>query len=137
VAAEPAWVEAGVRQLESALRSSRATADQLGEALEGWQAEGALGCVAAASADPAGLAKLIPVLDNRLAFLHGLEGLGPSFHLAQCDAFQAGLSPHRWVHLACSAWLCAIWPARGLIDEPGLAELADRRRRHLAKGRRG
>jgi hypothetical protein len=133
---DPAWVDAGVRTLESALRAPRVGADQLGEVLESWHAEGALGCVAAASADPAALAKLIPVIDHRLAFLHGLEGLGPAFHLAQCEAFQAAYSPHKWVHLACSAWLCATWPARGLLDEAGLAELADRRRRSLAKGRR-
>jgi hypothetical protein len=134
---DPAWVDAGVRALESALRTTRRTADQLGEVLESWQGEAAVACVAAASADPASLAKLIPILDLRLAFLHGVDGLGPSFHLAQCEAFQAAYSPHKWVHLASSAWLCAIWPARGLLDEAGLAELADRRRRSLAKGRRG
>jgi hypothetical protein len=80
---------------------------------------------------------MISIIDHRLAFLHGLEGLGPAFHLAHCEAYQAGRSQHRWVHLACSAWLCAIWPDRGLLDEPSLAELADRRRRSLARGRKG
>jgi hypothetical protein len=65
-----------------------------------------------------------------------LEGLGPAFHLAQCEAFHAARSPYRWVHLAACAWLCAIWPDRGLLDEPTLADLADRRRRSLARERR-
>jgi hypothetical protein len=105
--------------------------------LENWQADAALGCVASASADAAGLTNLVPLIDHRLAFLHGIEGLGPAFHLAQCEAYQAARSPYRWVHLACSAWLCAIWPDRGLLDEPTLAELADRRRRAIARERRG
>jgi hypothetical protein len=134
---EPAWVEQGIRLLEGALRASRMSADQLGPSLEGWQADASLGCVAAASADPAALTSILPVLDHRFAFLHGLEGLGPAFHLAQCEAFQAGRSPHRWVHLGCCAWLCSVWPGRGLLEERPLAELADRRRRSLARERRG
>lgn len=133
---DPSWAEMGVRRLEEGLRSSRLTPDQLGQALEGWKAEEALACIASASADLNGVGALIPVLDHRLAFLHGLEGLGPAFHLGQCEAFQAGRSPHRWVHLACSAWLLTVWPDRGLLDEPGLADLADRRRKSLAKDRR-
>jgi hypothetical protein len=135
-ALEPEHLEAGVRLLEEGLRASRLSADELGAALDGWQAETALGCVASASAQPAGLADLIPILDHRLAFLHGLEGLGPLFHQAQCDAFQAARSQHRWVHLAATAWLCAIWPDRGLLDEPSLADLAERRRRSLSRKRR-
>ena len=134
--AERGWVDAGVRLLEAGLRASRVSGDQLGQALEGWQADAALACVASCSADSTELASLIPLIDNRMAFLHGLEGIGPSLHLAQCEAFQGGRSPHRWVHLACSAWLCAIWPDRGLLDEPGLAELAERRRRSLARERK-
>ncbi len=134
---DPSWAQVGVRRLEEGLRASGRAPDQLGQALEGWHAEDALACVAATSADLNGAAGLIPVLDHRLAFLHGLEGLGPTFHLAQCEAFQAGRSPHRWVHLACSAWLFTVWPDRGLLDEPRLAELADRRRKSLAKERRG
>jgi hypothetical protein len=133
----PGWTDAGVKLLEAGLRTQRVSGDQIGQALESWQAEAALGCVAASSADSAGVAEVIPLLDNRMAFLHGLEGLGPGFHLAQCEAFQAGRSPHRWVHIACSAWLCAIWPERGLLDEPGLAELAERRRKSMARDRRG
>jgi|GEM_PF-3242568 len=134
-AVERGWCEAGVSLLESALRASRLSADQLGQALAGWQADAALACVASASADANALTGLIPVIDHRLAFLHGLEGLGPIFHLAQCELWQAGRSPHRWVHLAASAWLCAIWPDRGLLDEPGLAEIAEKRRRSMARRR--
>jgi hypothetical protein len=104
--------------------------------LDGWQAETALACVASGSADPKGLEGLIPLMEQRLAFLHGLEGIGPLFHLAQCEAFQAARSPHRWVHLAACAWLCAVWPDRGVLDEKSLAELADRRRRAIARRRR-
>ncbi|MDM7916102.1 MAG: hypothetical protein QUU85_12675 [Candidatus Eisenbacteria bacterium] len=132
----PADVDAGVRLLEEGLRASHVSADELGATLEGRQAEGALACVASASAQPAGLSALMPILDHRLAFLHGLEGLGPLFHQAQCDAFQAARSQHRWVHLAASAWLCAVWPDRGLLDEPSLADLAERRRRALSRKRR-
>lgn len=127
------WVDAGVHLLEGGLRASKVSPDQLGAALDGWQAEAALACVATTSADPSGLANLIPVIDHRLAFLHGLEGIGPLFHLAQCEAFENGRSPHRWVHLAASAWLCAVWPDRGLLDEKSLAELSDRRRKTLAR----
>jgi hypothetical protein len=135
--ADPRWIDAGIRLLEGSLRASRLSADQIGSALEGWQADAALGCVASASADAASLASLIPLIEGRLASLHGIEGLGPALHLAQCEAFQAARSPYRWVHVACSAWLCAIWPDRGLLDEPTLADLADRRRRSLARDRRG
>ncbi|MBM3287968.1 MAG: hypothetical protein FJY88_11560 [Candidatus Eisenbacteria bacterium] len=134
---DPGWIDVGVRLLEAGLRASRVSADQLGGALENWNAELALGCIASTSADAAGFSNAISIIDHRLAFLHGLEGLGPAFHLAQCEAYQAGRSQHRWVHVACSAWLCAIWPDRGLLDEPALAELADRRRRSLARGRKG
>lgn len=130
---ERGWVESGVALLEAALRASRLSSDQLGQALEGWQASAALACVASASADPAALGNLIPVLDHRLAFLYGLEGIGPAFHLGQCDAWQNGRSPHRWVHIAASAWLCAVWPDRGLLDEPGLAEIAEKRRRAMSR----
>jgi hypothetical protein len=130
---ERGWVEEGVAVLESALRASRLSADQLGQALEGWQADAALACVASASADATALGNLIPVIDQRLAFLHGLEGIGPSFHLAQCDAWQSERSPHRWIHIAAAAWLCAIWPDRGLLDEPSLAEIAEKRRRALSR----
>lgn len=134
---DPAWVDAGIRLLEGSLRASRMSADQLGPSLEEWQAEASLACVATSSADPAALAGILPVLDHRFAFLHGLEGLGPAFHLAHCEAFQAGRSPHRWVHLGCCAWLCSAWPGRGVLEERALAELADRRRRSLARERRG
>jgi hypothetical protein len=127
------WAEQGVNLLESALRASRLSADQLGQALEGWQADAALACVASASADATALGNLIPLIDHRMAFLHGLEGIGPSFHLAECEAWQGGRSPHRWIHVAAAAWLCAIWPDRGLLDEPGLAEIAEKRRRSMSR----
>lgn len=136
VEGESQWVDAGIRLLEASLRASRLSVDQIGTVLESWQADAALGCVASASADTAGLSNLIPLIDHRLAFLHGLEGLGPAFHLGQYEAFQTARSPYRWVHIAVCAWLCAIWPDRGLLDEPTLAELADRRRRSLARERR-
>jgi hypothetical protein len=134
--AEAGWVEAGVRLLEASLRASKLSLDQLGAALDDWQADAALGCIASSSADPSELEKAIAVLDHRLAFLHGLEGMGPLFHAGESEAFLTGRSLHRWIHLATSAWLCAVWPHRGLIEERALAELADRRRKALARKRR-
>jgi hypothetical protein len=135
-AADEAWVDAGVQLLESSLRASKVSLDELGAALDEWQAEAALGCIASASANPEELEQVIPVVDHRLAFLHGLDGVGPLFHQGQIDAFRTARSVHRWIHVACSAWLCAVWPHQGLIEERSLAELADRRRRSLARKRR-
>ncbi|MBD3161732.1 MAG: hypothetical protein GF346_05695 [Candidatus Eisenbacteria bacterium] len=136
---EPArqWVDQGVQLLEGSLRASKLSIDELGAALDGWQADAALGCVASASADLERVGGIGAILEHRLAFLDGLDGLGPLFHRVQTEAFQAGRSPHRWVHLAATAWLCALWPERGVVDDGALAKLADRRRRDLAKKQRG
>lgn len=131
------WIDRGVQLLESSLRASPLSTDELGAALDGWEADAALGCVASASADLDRVEAAGAILDHRLAFLDGLEGLGPLFHRAQTEAFQSGRSPHRWVHLAATAWLCALWPERGGGDDDALARLADRRRREIARKRQG